>query len=218
MVNDYWLVPTWVIIIIWIHPWYIAIILGNFPMCLAKHRSTTPHLSRCGTPWGDLADVPGLVVVIGGEDFGISFAERLLSFGQKTGLQEIHRRKDGGCSIAMFDYQRVVPEKPSTSQDCRRGWLQKETWEVYIYISLQVPVVSIVVHGDYCQWIGFVGKIYCRKPLIFRFLIWGFPVKLSQKPIHWYCRWLQMIRCKLSLFSLAHRPGMLESGRTRASS
>lgn len=134
MVNDYWLVPTWVIIIIWIHPWYIAIILGNFPMCLAKHRSTTPHLSRCGTPWGDLADVPGLVVVIGGEDFGISFAERLLSFGQKTGLQEIHRRKDGGCSIAMFDYQRVVPEKPSTSQDCRRGWLQKETWEVYIYI------------------------------------------------------------------------------------
>lgn len=89
---------------------------------------------------------------------------------------------------------------------------------IYIYIIAGTRVVSIVVHGDYCQWTGFVGKIYCRKPLIFRFLIWGFPVKLSQKPIHWYCRWLQMIRCKLSLFSLAHRPGMLESGRTRASS
>ena len=208
MVNDYWLVPTWVIIIIWIHPWYIAIILGNFPMCLAKHRSTTPHLSRCGTPWGDLADVPGLVVVIGGEDFGISFAERLLSFGQKTGLQEIHRRKDGS---ARKNHQQV---KIVAEDGCKK----KHGRYIYIYISLQVPVVSIVVHGDYCQWIGFVGKIYCRKPLIFRFLIWGFPVKLSQKPIHWYCRWLQMIRCKLSLFSLAHRPGMLESGRTRASS
>ena len=142
-------------------------------MCLAKHRSTTPHLSRCGTPWGDLADVPGLVVVIGGEDFGISFAERLLSFGQKTGLQEIHRRKDGSA--------RKTINKSRLSQ---RMAAKRNMGGIYIYISLQVPVVSIVVHGDYCQWIGFVGKIYCRKPLIFRFLIWGFPVKLSQKPIH----------------------------------
>ena len=123
MVNDYWLVPTWVIIIIWIHPWYIAIILGNFPMCLAKHRSTTPHLSRCGTPWGDLADVPGLVVVIGGEDFGISFAERLLSFGQKTGLQEIHRRKDGSA--------RKTINKSRLSQ---RMAAKRNMGGIYIYI------------------------------------------------------------------------------------